>query len=87
MSQDQEAKYNPNFATTITDEQVTDLFDYHPWTDEQKAAGVRIREALGSAFKAVVEGAPPSADRSAALRKIRDARMDANSAITHNGKY
>jgi hypothetical protein len=78
---------NPNFATTITDNEVAAIFNYAPWTQEQVEAGAKIREALGAAFKAVVENAPPSPDRSAALRKIRDARMDAISAITHGGKY
>lgn len=50
-------------------------------------AGKKIREALANAVKAIVAGAPPSPDRSAAIRKCRDARMDANSAITHGGRY
>lgn len=62
-------------------------FEYHKWTDEQVAAGAKIRKALADAVKAIVAGAPPSPDRSAAIRKCRDARMDANSAITHSGKY
>lgn len=76
-----------SFGYGITDEEVKDVFDYHPWDSDQVAAGAKIREALGAAFKAVIENAPPSADRSTALRKIREARMDANSAITHGGKY
>jgi uncharacterized protein (DUF3084 family) len=66
---------------------IDDAFEYHKWTDEQVLAGAKIRTALADAVKAIVAGAPPSADRSAAIRKIREARMDANSAITHAGKY
>jgi len=66
---------------------IDDAFEYHKWTDEQVEAGKAIRKALADAVKAVVAGAPPSPDRSAAIRKIREARMDANSAITHGGKY
>lgn len=80
-------KSNPNFATAISDEEVKDIFDYHPWTPEQTAAGTLVREALGAAFKAIVENVPPSPDRTVALRKVREARMDANSAIAHHGKY
>lgn len=88
MAQDQtESKFNPNFAMDISDEQVADIFDYHPWTDEQVAAGKEVRAALGKAYQAVIRFAPPSPDRTVALRKIREARMDANSAITHNGSY
>lgn len=66
---------------------IEDAFEYHKWTDAQVAAGAKIREALAAAVKAIVANAPPSPDRSAAIRKCRDARMDANSAITHGGKY
>lgn len=45
------------------------------------------RAALAKAVLAIIDNAPPSPDRSAAIRKLREARMDANSAITHNGKY
>jgi hypothetical protein len=66
---------------------VEDMFEYHAWNEEQQAAGKKVREALANAFKWVIECVPPSPDRSAALRKIREARMDCNSAITHGGKY
>jgi hypothetical protein len=77
-------------ARTMTpevDKAIDDAFDYHKWTDEQTMAGELIRTALASAVKTIVRNAPPSADRSAAIRKIREACMDANSAITHGGKY
>lgn len=66
---------------------VDDAFEYHKWTDAQVESGKDIRRALADAVKAIIKGAPPSADRSAAIRKCREARMDANSAITHSGKY
>lgn len=66
---------------------IEDMFSYHEWTDEQKEAGKFVREALAEAVKKILCSVPPSADRSSAIRKIREARMDCNSAITHNGKY
>ena len=66
---------------------IDDAFEYHPWNDLQKAQGQVVRRALADAVRAVVAHVPPSPDRSAAIRKIREARMDANSAITHGGKY
>lgn len=64
-----------------------DQFTYHPWTEAQVQAGHQVRNALQSASFVIIKNVPPSADRSAALRKLREARMDANSAITHGGKY
>ena len=77
-------------ATELTPEveaEIENAFEYHKWTDAQVESGKKIRKALSDAVKAIVAGAPPSPDRSAAIRKCRDARMDANSAITHGGKY
>jgi hypothetical protein len=68
-------------------EALRDMFEYHKWTPEQVEKGAKIREALKLAAAVIIDGAPPSPDRSAALRKLREARMDANSAITHGGKY
>lgn len=78
---------NLNTATSATDNDIKDIMDYHSWTPEQVENGQKIRKALGVALKLIIETVPPSADRSAAIRKLRDARMDCNSAITHNGKY
>jgi hypothetical protein len=77
-------------ATELTPEvesAIENAFEYHKWTDQQVTAGSAIRKALADAVKAIVAGAPPSPDRSSAIRKLREARMDANSAITHGGKY
>ena len=77
-------------ARTVTPEvtaAIDDAFEYHKWTDEQVIAGLKIRGALARAVEEIVANAPPSPDRSAAIRKCREARMDANSAITHGGKY
>jgi hypothetical protein len=61
-------------------------FDYQPWNEEQKAAGKAVREALAAAFKVIVREVPPGPDRTVALRKLREARMDCNSAITFGGR-
>lgn len=66
---------------------VDDAFDYHPWDRDQTEKGRLIREALAAGVKVIIANAPPCPDRNAAIRKLRDARMDANSAITHHGKY
>jgi hypothetical protein len=77
-------------ATEVTpevDKIVEDMFTYHQWGPEEMQKGNAVRNALSSAFRVIIANVPPSPDRSAALRKLRDARMDCNSAITHGGKY
>lgn len=81
---------NLNAATEATSEvrlQIADMFNYHPWSPEQVQRGDRVRSALADAVAVVIDNVPPSPDRSVAIRKIREARMDCNSAITHIGKY
>src|SRR4051812_25245999 len=77
-------------ATQLTPEieaAIDDSFEYHEWNDAQAGAGREIRRALAEAVKLMIMLVPPCPDRSSAIRKLREARMDANSAITHNGKY
>jgi len=82
----------PDFtrATELTPEvqrEVEDAFEYHEWTPEQVEAGTRVRRVLADAVLQIIRDVPPGPDRTVAIRKIREARMDANSAITHGGKY
>lgn len=70
-----------------TDEEIDDMFVYHPWDDENVAKGKAVREALANAVKVIVANVPAGPDRSVAIRKIREARMDANSALTFDGRY
>lgn len=66
---------------------IEDAFEYHNWDEGQIQAGKKIRAALVGATKVIVQHCPPCPDRTVAIRKLREARMDANSAITHRGKY
>ena len=81
---------NINGATEV-DEKVTktvqEMFLYSPWNPEQVEKGRKVRNALEEAVLVIIENVPPSPDRSVAIRKLREARMDCNSAITHGGKY
>lgn len=76
-----------NELTVEVEKIIEDCFDYHPWNEAQTAKGVEVRKALADAVKVIIRNVPPSADRSTAIRKIREARMDCNSAITHEGRY
>lgn len=66
---------------------VDDMFEYHKWTDEQVQQGTKVRSALCLGVKIIIANVPPSPDRTVAIRKLREACMDCNSAITHQGKY
>ena len=70
----------------ITSENLDNWFTYHPPTVTDTGNYVAIRDA-GKVFAAVVLACtPPSADQTAAVRKIREAVMTANVAIACGGK-
>lgn len=76
--------------TPEIEEAIDDAFEYHPWSEIseiQVGKGRLVREVLARAVKVLIDCVPPSPDRTTAIRKIREALMDANSAITHNGRY
>lgn len=74
-------------AMPLSLDNVVDAFTYHPWERDQVDAGAQVVEALIAAAKVILRVVPAGADRTVALRKLREARMDANSAITHRGRF
>lgn len=75
-----------NVATSCSDEDIKDIMTFHPWDEEMITKGSKVRTAIGEALKVIIEEVPPSSDRDSAIRKLREARMDCNSAITFNGE-
>jgi hypothetical protein len=61
------------------------LFSYHPPTPETLPKYAAINQAAKNFAEVLLQNCPPSADRSAAIRLIRDARMTANASIALNG--
>lgn len=67
------------------DEKLSDFieraFTYHPPKEGQPERYVAIRDAAKELALAIAKNCPDSADRSAAIRKVREAVMTANAAI------
>lgn len=64
---------------------LAEFFKYHPPTSETLPKFAAINQAAKNFAEVVLQNCPSSADRSAAIRLIRDARMTANAAIALNG--
>lgn len=58
-----------------------DIFDHHTPNEDQIVAMERIREAARSFVRVIEENTSSCADRSAAIRKVREAMMTANAAV------
>lgn len=63
------------------DAAIEDVFSYHA-PDAAGLEGIaNIRRAASLFAESIVMNAPPSADRSSAIRHVRNAMMEANAAI------
>jgi hypothetical protein len=67
------------------EEIVAELFKYHPPNAETLPKYAAINQAAKNFAEIVLQNCPRSADRSAAIRLIRDARMTANASVALNG--
>lgn len=66
---------------------IDNWFSRHPPTTvEQIATHQEIREAGKRFAETIAEFTPPSADQTAAIRKVREAVMTANAAIACGGQ-
>lgn len=63
-----------------------DVFSYHAPKDDQPQRYERIRAAAKEFARVILDNVPACADRSAALRKLREAVMTANAAIALEGR-
>ena len=64
-----------------TDELLEALFTYHRPTEGQQIRYVELREAAKDFARVVLKSCPGCADRTAAIRHIREAVLVANAAI------
>lgn len=70
----------------MTEEQlIAEIFKYHAPTPDQLPRYAAIRQAAKNMAEVLMANCPPSADRTAAIRKIREAMMTGNAAIALNG--
>ena len=61
--------------------EIGNWFTYHPPSESQQRAYTRLRIEARSLAELIYEVVPNCADRSAAIRKLRECVMTANAAI------
>jgi hypothetical protein len=64
-----------------TRDEIEQWFMYHPPKGDQPARYVEIRDAAKVLALVIEKCCPPSADRTAAIRKLRECVMTANASI------
>jgi hypothetical protein len=72
--------------TTEQEAELDHAYGYHAPTPEQVVLYLAINQAAKEFERTVLQTCPASADRTFAIRQIRDARMTANRSIAlHKG--
>jgi hypothetical protein len=66
-------------------ELIDEIFTYHPPDDEQRIAYENIRSSAKEMAHTLMNYCPPSEDRNAALRQLRDCVMTANASVALKG--
>jgi hypothetical protein len=67
---------------------IEELFTYHSPTGNQPELYLAIRNAGKELARVIDKSCPSGPDRTAAIRKVREAVMTANASIaTHNAQY
>jgi hypothetical protein len=74
-----------NFFPHKTEKWVNEIFTYHAPTENQIPKYEKLRNAAKTFALTIIETTPSGADQTAALRKLREAVMTANSAIALEG--
>lgn len=70
----------------LTLENVEKVFTYQPAQEDQLEAFAIVRDKAIELAEVILKFVPDCADRSSALRKLREVRMDANAAISLRGE-
>ena len=70
----------------MTVEQIENWFTYHAPSTDDLVAYDKLRNAAKSFALAINEACPESADKTAAIRKVREAVMTANASVACKGK-
>jgi hypothetical protein len=86
MDTNVEMKAEPKMTEKDWKQSLAEIFEYQPPEEDQIANFRTIRKAAVDFAVAVVESCPSCADRTAAIRKIREAMMTANAAISLRGR-
>ena len=69
----------------INKDNIEEVMTYQKPGPEQIANFEQIRYACVVLVQTILKNAPDCADRTTAIRKVREARMDSNSAIALDG--
>ena len=87
MPENYSTQPRPPLSERLSLANVDHAFTYHPWSEDQAERGRAVTAALIEAARTILRNVPECPTRTRALNNLIDARMLANAAITHEGRY
>ena len=72
---------------TFDQPEIEQIFSYHPPNEKQRETYERINLAFIECAEKVAELMPDGPGKTAAIRKLADARMACNAAVALEGKF
>lgn len=71
----------------MTEDQLKHIFSYHPPTPDQREIYEKINAAFLECARVVNAVTPEGPGKTAAIRKLSDARMAANASVALEGRF
>jgi hypothetical protein len=71
----------------MTNEQIREIFSYHPPTPEQREIYEKINAAFIQCAGAIEPLMPEGPGKTVAIRKLAEARMQANASVALEGRF
>jgi hypothetical protein len=77
----------PQPYRAFDEKEIVEIFSYHPPTPDQRMTYERINAAFIDLAIEIAPFLPDGPGKTAAIRKLADARMAANAAVALGGKF
>ena len=71
----------------MTEDQLKDVFSYHAPTEKQREVYEKINAAFLDCARVVNAVTPEGPGKTVAIRKLSDARMQANASVALEGRF
>jgi len=71
----------------MTEEQLKDIFTYHPPTEAQRLVYEQINAAFLECARVVNAVTPEGPGKTVAIRKLSEARMQTNHSVSVEGRF
>jgi hypothetical protein len=77
----------PEVFRKFDDREIEEIFSYHPPNEQQRETYEQINQAYIQCAKTIAPLLPDGPGKTAAIRKLADARMASNASVALGGSF